>query len=534
MCNFLYMFQKSILLPSLISSLLVYSNGSAQWLQDTGADELLSYLRVSEIPRETTQGLSVTMVEAPTGNGSYLPNAASFPNQTFVNVTNTSNGVSGHANTVAGFFYSEGDSYARSIDTVYMYSADDFILNNLGASNFGTNPFLSFATPVPVLPFTTPVASFAWVSTTTGAGAEELLHRYDYLAVSSNTLLVAGLNNGSGTSVPSLWGHSYNGLVVGTSLDNHSSGDTSNIFSPFGITGGRTKPDLVSTGNLTSWSTGQISSGAIYLYGVADNLGFSEITSNIDLQKAIILAGATKDEFPGWVNHSTDPENETRSLDERYGAGEMNVLNSQRIIEGGQVTEDRKMGYHGWDRASVSDNVVEYQLTIPEGVAFAELSLVACWNREVIENAFDFFGTTNYVYTPQDLADLKLEISDSAGNAIYVSDSTVDNVEHVFAIDLIPGDYTVSVSNNSGLTIPTEYGLAWKVSVDAVALPSIVIADEGLDISGLITGISYDVEESSDLVTWSLLGTVDTSMPTTDFAVPEADEQRFFRIKYWE
>lgn len=524
------MHQKSILLPGLISSLLVYSNGAAQWLQDTGADELLSYLRVSEIPRETTEGLSVTMVEAFDANNNYLPNAANFPNQTFVNVTNTSNGVSGHANTVAGFFYSEGNSYARSIDTVYMYSANDFIFNNLGASSFTTSP---------VLPFETPVASFAWVAETTGSGVEELLHRYDYLATSSNTLLVAGLNNGSGTSVPSIWGHSYNGLVVGTSLDNHSSGDTSDVFSPFGITGGRTKPDLVSTGDLTSWSTGQISSGATYLYGLADRLEFSEITANIDLQKAIILAGATKDEFPDWVNHSTDPENETRSLDERYGAGEMNVLNSQRIIEGGQVAEDHKMGYHGWDRDSVGDNVVEYDLTIPEGVTFAELSVVACWNREVIENTFVTSNgneqITNYFYTPQNLADLKLEISDTSGDVIYVSDSAVDNVEHVFAIDLIPGDYTVSVSNNSGLTNPTEYGLAWKVSVDVVDLPSIVITDDGLDVSGLITGISYDVEESSDLVTWSLLGTVDASVSTADFAVPEAeDEQRFFRVKYWE
>ena len=87
-------------------------------------------------------------------------------------------------------------------------------------------------------------------------------------------------------------------------------------------------------------------------------------------------------------------------------------------------------------------------------------------------------------FTGQLLADLNMTLTDSLGQTVDQSLSTVDNVEHIYLTNLTAGDYTLTISTDTS----RDFGLAWRMST----LSEIASAD--FDDDGDVDG--------RDFLTW--------------------------------
>ena len=87
-----------------------------------------------------------------------------------------------------------------------------------------------------------------------------------------------------------------------------------------------------------------------------------------------------------------------------------------------------------------------------------DFSIALTWNREVVDgNRFRFAFEAEY----DPLANLSLELIDSLDQVIHSSNSSLDNIEHIFIPNLPAGTYRIKVSNLSN-NVSTDYGLAFR------------------------------------------------------------------------
>jgi hypothetical protein len=282
-----------------------------------------------------------------------------------------------------------------------------------------------------------------------------------------------------------LFAHSYNAIAVGRTDDNHSRGLTT--FASYGP--GRIRPDIVAPAGTTSQATPMVSSVATMLYQSAtDTVNFPNADADAaksETMKAILMAGATKDEFPGWEN--ADPE---QPLDLIYGAGEVNVRNSFYIQQGGQydaatTAGGPAMGDYGWDYGDIASGGSNfYELVVPPFYTGTELSVVLAWNVKITDS------NSGSTFAPvHSLANLDLRLFDSNGTPLATelaaSTSTKDNVEHLYLQNLTEGNYTLEVRSASG---DRDYGLAWRLDNQA---PYRVTGDYNLD--GIVDSADYSL-----------------------------------------
>jgi hypothetical protein len=218
--------------------------------------------------------------------------------------------------------------------------------------------------------------------------------------------------------------------------------------------------------------------------------------------RAVLLAGATKDEFIDFVDPGTgmpDPWDRTTSqpLDNIMGAGLLNVFNSYLITQGGQFAGDPNessptpVASYGWDYNEVANNTDwYYKIEIPDGTIALDFSVILTWNVDV--NPASFNNET--------LADLSLTLTNVTDpNSPVVedqSDSMVDNVEHIYigqgqAVEyLAPGTYTLEVSGG----MAQDYGIAWRTSTLFGDDPNNLTPSADFDEDGDVDG--------SDFLTW--------------------------------
>ncbi|MBT7351304.1 MAG: EF-hand domain-containing protein, partial [Phycisphaerae bacterium] len=194
--------------------------------------------------------------------------------------------------------------------------------------------------------------------------------------------------------------------------------------------------------------------------------------------KAILMASATHNGPSGsglaWTNNSptsgADRGSTARPLDELVGAGHLDVDRANLMMAGGEthggnsVANATPAPAHGWSFDTISaDEQRSFRFTMPEGAD--EFSALASWNRDVADN----FGSFT-------LADLNLELlrlddgvaTPLVGNQTawvdgnVLSNSSVDNVEHLYLGGLEAGDYIVQITSNSGSA--TDFAMAWYSS----------------------------------------------------------------------
>jgi len=402
--------------------------------------------------------------------GGQAPESDPFAqNVTFIDASGgQANGSSGHATTNVGiYFYGNRYSLSPGANTVTIYEANDW-MNNVLNLNGGTPAPHDFR-----------VENFSWIGTfvsetnPTTALDVQTLGRFDYLIDNNNITAVVGIN--SGGTPTALLSHSLNAISVGVTPGTNPTMPTQNFYFP-----GRNKPDIVSPGGASSSATANVASAATLLH----DSGAGTNATQSETMKAILLAGATKDEFPGWSNSPTQP------LDSTFGAGELNIYNSYLIQSGGNdagspTEPSSPVGIDGWDyRDSVEGTPLYYNFEVPAGSTAVELSIILTWNAEVTDSDAD-----EEVFVPDvtlDNLDLRLYDSTSTflGSEIASSVSTVDNVEHLFLTDLSAGTYTLEVTN---LTAGgnRDFGLAWRMET------LLDDASADFDADGDIDGVDF-------------------------------------------
>ena len=395
-------------------------------------------------------GVVVSQVEASQGsdNGPYMPDTedGQFDGKTIINGSSTNSNHSTHARGVGYSFYGIDTSLAPGITDITVYEADDY-LNNILNVNGGNPTAQAFN-----------IQNHSWIGTYTNHNDDPIfstilqaLRRFDFTIDNQEIIVAAGLNNGSSTNMSYLFAHSYNAISVGRTNGSHSSGET--ILSNYNP--GRQKPDIVAPEATTSRSTAVVSSAAALLY----DSGSGTNAIRTEPLKAILMAGATKTEFPGWTRTSTSP------LDATFGAGELNIFNSYKIQLGGEFEGSTSppaapVGDYGWDYdVAEPGQALLYDFEVPESNTGTELSIVLAWNIAITDS-----NPGNSFSPSHSLANLDLDLFNSTdvylGELVDSSESTVDNVEHIYLTDLDPGTYTLRMTTSA----TRDFGLAWRLS----------------------------------------------------------------------
>ncbi|WP_146598588.1 hypothetical protein [Novipirellula aureliae] len=454
---------------------------SADWKDDIGFTRLQTELGAST---PTGDGVGVSQVEAGS-NTNYMPDTTSgqFTGKALVDATGTQGASSfSHATGVANVFFGNTASIAPDVSSIRSYQAIDWLNNQLGSTT-GTEPvshtFSDLAETIPLK-----VQNHSWVSRPparddydSDAEYDEAVlnaisdstfisERVDFLVNRDDLLVVGGTDNGSSSPLPYLLAPSYNSLIVGRTDGSHAAGTTSFYGSE------RYLPHIVASGGVTSTATPMVASTAAMLYEVADGSN----ADHVETMRAVLMAGATKEEFVTWDRTTTRP------LDERYGVGEVNAYNSYQIIAtdetDGSSTTPTLVGEYGYDFVETGDqsidfdtNPMQYQFDVESGFEMDELSIFLSWNINVQNTAVNPGDLNTQVdFTPGtgDLANLDMKLFDASNMLIDESVSTLYNFEHLYLTDLVAGSYRLEVSGDQLV----DYGLAWRYSISAIPEPN--------------------------------------------------------------
>ena len=361
------------------------------------------------------------------------------------------------------------------------------------------------------------------------AYVNDLVRRQDFSINRDNYVACVGLNNGSLSVIPDIFASAYNVISVGLTNGEHSRGTvTPDMDGP-----GRRKPEIVSPTNVesvaTSFSTGYVSSAAGLLRAKANVINTDHARSNRTI-KAVLLAGATKDEFPAWAKSAAHP------LDPVFGAGELNIYNSYHILDGGEQPADAATGrpYFGWDLNSLNANgTAVYRLNIPAGMAGVELSAFIVWHRLPSDNPLTGpFDLGNDPLFNFNLTLFRDPVAGGAAVTIDSSTSTLYNIEHVWKKNLTAGNYRLRVSRTGGAA--HDYAIAWRLTAAPhQPEPQMTTAGNSFNFTfpGLITGQPYLFQSSPNMVTWTDIEAFTAGGPTeTRVILLPAGPRLFYRL----
>ncbi len=389
--------------------------------------------------------------------------APQFKGKTFVSPFALNQGKNAHATSLGIAMYANGVGIAdglgkRGSPPIAIAGANNWIFNQLGTNHPGDRTPNQMPRPQPF-----DVSTHSYIVHTsnafTKALAENALQRLDYVIANSKMTTVVGANNKANSKVPALLIQAYNVIGVGRSDGEHSSGKTT-LNGKGRLTVDIVAPRPVTTGvHSTSGATSVVSACAAVLHQTGAKTDAVKPTT----MKAILLAGATKEEFPSWSHSESQP------LDTVYGAGEINLLNSYQIQKNGRWPGTLNAGKSkirhtpaGWDRNGnlpPGDSRVYTFQSRPKTRPLT-LSVVLTWNLAVTngsEAPGEFLPKTS-------LADLKLELyrmqPDAPDLLIERSDSEVDNLEHLYIRNLAAGQYYLKVENKNTENSSAAYAIA--------------------------------------------------------------------------
>jgi hypothetical protein len=313
-------------------------------------------------------------------------------------------------------------------------------------------------------------------------------------------VVVAGIGNGYTAYDPPLYpAAGANAIGVGV-VDSVNAESLATRLSKFSLAypehsstgptaGRRCKPDIVAggnclaaaandpsryepTGNWSSFST-PVVAGAVglLLQAAKQDPNLSSAASPEGgncVIKAVLLSSAAK--LPYWHKGLlTKDDDHLVPLDYVQGAGLLNAAEAHKLLLAGQHKAG-KVPTTGWDLNHLAKNQNPqnvYRITIPEPAGKLITATVA-WNRH-------YSNTYPFEPAPEKDADLRLEvraIDPDVPEKDYLldySDSTVDNVEHVYCrTDANYTDYRIVISysnlnDTNQPDIAPRYGLAWNV-----------------------------------------------------------------------
>ncbi len=468
-------------------ALLSLDAGAVSVLDDIGFTQLLREVGAS-LPGGSN--VAVAHVEAAVDAGTtpkWAPDEANgeFSGKAFTQKTLPPASLpSSHATGVGRVFYGNASSATPGIANIDVYLADDWLGTGFLNAGAGALPSSTSAR----------VANHSWIGSTDPlAAAGEVLRRVDWLIATDEFIQVGGMGNNA-TNQP-IFGSAFNALAVGRTDARHGQGSVAvdDLYPA-----GRTRPDLVAPETTTSGATPRAASAAALLVDTAHSdpsLSRGSTTNRngdtiynaerSEVIKAALLAGADRRTANGSTaanisDYRLDPANRTANgLDRRYGAGQLNIYNSYRIITAGEQDswEDGggSLGSIGFDYDDAfggqggSNPEASYFFTTGGAAVF---TATLAWNLAV-----DAGDPPGGVFGGAALYDLDLFLFRYAadagkGDLIAASTSGNENSENLWT-PLDPGQsYLLQVLPGAGQTpFLWDYALAFELTPAAVPVP---------------------------------------------------------------
>lgn len=454
----------------------------------------------------TGEGIVVAMTEAAPNSGWYYIDTEDplFAGKRFTNRSGENDSPNGHTETVGAIFYGL-DGVAPGVRDIDIYMATDWFDRAVMRSDnsYKGEPLFERAQ----------VHNHSWVayrnSEAAFDSATRVLRSHDYQVDRDKFISVVTLQNGKLNDMPELLAHAYNVITVGTSDGDHSGGTTT-FDAP-----GRVKPDLVAPSVYTSFAAPMVSGAAALLVEASESRPELVQARRPQVIKALLMAGATKEEFPGWSRDWFRP------LDANVGVGELHVYNSHSILTNGPP-QIGSPNLQAWDYDVVEGaDTRSYTITVPAGHVLRNLSVVLTWHRE-----FKDMDPGN-TFEPEPIdADLDLRLRRAGvANPIDESLSKADNVEHIYQAYLGPGTYSLDISAD----VHRSFGIAWRSTLEKQAeIIGTELSPAGVLVRARGTaGRTYRLETSNDLRSWRPLGQVffnsdETTIPVDDSNAFEA------------
>ncbi|MDH5255952.1 MAG: dockerin type I domain-containing protein, partial [Gammaproteobacteria bacterium] len=434
----------------------------------------------------------VSQVETPTTEGgppAWMPDTlnAEFTGKTIANESNAPAGLSSaYATAVGRDFYGSPTSIAPAITSIGAFSAGNW----LGGGFLQTVP--NAGGPAPNAS-TSRITNHSWVGTASNFDTW-VLRRLDWLVETDETIQVVAVDNGDGITANNLGllASAYNAIAVGRS-------DGLQLVGSAGVDAtyiaGRARPDLVDPSDSTLGTTPRVAAAAALLVetGHANAaLSTDPVSASVtnragvvvrnaersEVIKAALMAGADRmthnTTSPNLAAYRGTPANQAdNGLDRRYGAGQLNVRNSYRIIAAGEQgsTEDGNgaatVAARGFDYdpsfggQGGSNTTATYPLPVQAQPAL--LTATLAWNLDItgpVSNDFD--GTAT-------LRDLNVELIDLANGGALVasSNSALENTENLWLVVPANAQYALRVTRTGSFN--WDYALAWQLQPDTDA-----------------------------------------------------------------
>ncbi|MBT8138552.1 MAG: hypothetical protein KJP25_02195, partial [Gammaproteobacteria bacterium] len=413
---------------------------------------------------------------------------------------------SGHATAVGRYFYGLTLSMSPGITDIGAYNVDSWFLDYLFPNG------LVLAVPAPT---SYRVANHSWVGTggSDPAQTSTALRHADWVSDVDELAQVYGANNG-GNRV--YFATALNGIIAGITAGTSANGVIAldDIY-----VAGRPALHLVAPVANTSTAAGVISSAtALLMDAVNQNPSWSDASSSnragvliynaerVETLKAALMAGASRltinTSAQGDINdYRALPANRTvNGLDWRYGAGQLNVLQSYQVLAAGESSsmEDdsgsTNLGFTGFDHdesfggAGGSNVVATYDLGMSN--AKMELGVALVWHLSVV-GAPIRGNPVNFDETAV-LHNLDLELVDvSNGNTVIAaSNSSIDNTENIWQTLQPDTHYQLRVTRAAGQgDFEWDYSIAWAASpipiINNIPMPLWMLGVLGLGLAGI-------------------------------------------------
>jgi hypothetical protein len=217
--------------------------------------------------------------------------------------------------------------------------------------------------------------------------------------------------------------------------------------------------------------------------------------------KAVLLTGGNH--VAPWTNNSetTGPNRgrTTQPIDDMFGVGTANIDRSWQVMSGGQHASSSSTSglipapHAGWETTTISDNQSKYILFDVASPA-DEVSVVLTWHQTVRS---DF---TSYTEVDLDLqlwgfdGSALLDITGDAGVSVFsdgnvVSESSVDNVEHLYIENLASGEYVLEVNRSGSPGSSRVFSVGWLLP-EPDAVPGDVNGDGQVNVEDLLMMLS--------------------------------------------
>ena len=478
------------IIPTLTWSLTSY----ADYKTDIGYTELQTLLGANT---PNGAGVNVLQIEASSVASSdptyplYSPNVTdtAFTGKSFSFPGVASTSVNGHANWVSGIFFGN-NAMANGINNIAVYEANAW-LNSIAKYSI-TAPFNGSR-----------IANNSWVGNdSTQAGL--ILRLTDRETQLTDLIQVVGMANSQSTNP--LLSNAYNVIAVGRT-DGGAAYNSSSVDSVY--IGGRTRPDIVTPETLTSAATPEVSATAALLVQTGHDAGLNLSKGSNTITgvgtvynaeravtvKAALMAGADRvtsntSTTANISDYGTNGHRTINGLDDRFGAGQVNVLHSYQIINGGEQNsledggiDNGNISLNGFDFDNAfggelgSNKTATYKFNATTG---STLTASLAWNMGVANNAT--LATT--------LHHLNLELFDiTANSSTDLSDSAIDNTQNIWAQLVTGHNYELLVKSGEATDFSWNYALAWHIKPTTSPTPTPV--PNALYLFGSALFISY-------------------------------------------